>query len=241
MASPAIGASATPITGLGTSQTTAGITTTASGSSFFVMFATGDSSTVTSVTDSKSNTYSLLTSVVDSNDGHKNWVYYTENGTGGSSHTFTVTTSGNNLNIFAFEVTGGATSSIIDVSATVYNDGETPFDCSITTTVAETLAIAYAHAGSGTGSWTANGGFTAGQSAQNAGAAFTDTWAYKAVASAGTENPAWTYSEALSGSKASRISFAIKPAAAAAGQPTMRRWGGVPGMTPGPQSFGRGW
>lgn len=29
--------------------------------------------------------------------------------------------------------------------------------------------------------------------------------------------------------------------AAAAGQPTMRRFGGTPGMTPGPQSFGRGW
>lgn len=27
----------------------------------------------------------------------------------------------------------------------------------------------------------------------------------------------------------------------AAGQPTMRRFGGIPGMTPGPQSFGRGW
>lgn len=30
-------------------------------------------------------------------------------------------------------------------------------------------------------------------------------------------------------------------AGGATGQPTMRRFGGVPGMTPGPQSFGRGW
>lgn len=33
----------------------------------------------------------------------------------------------------------------------------------------------------------------------------------------------------------------VEAAAAAGGQPTMRRWGGTPGMTPGQQSFGRGW
>lgn len=36
--------------------------------------------------------------------------------------------------------------------------------------------------------------------------------------------------------------FAIKPAAGGvAGQPTMARWGAVPGLMPGPQRSGRGW
>lgn len=63
--------------------------------------------------------------------------------------------------------------------------------------------------------------------------------AYVNKATAGSETPGTTTS---SGGSWVAVTFAIRPAAgAAAGQPTMDRWGGTPGMTPGAKLFGRRW
>lgn len=241
MASPAIGVTATPITSVQDPTTTTGITTSSSGSSFFVMFSSGSGSTVTDVTDSKLNTYVSLANVTDTNEGKKLWVYYAVNGTGGDSHTFTVNLSGNSLCVTAIEVTGAATSSIIDVSNSTWDTGGTPFNCSVTPTVDDTLVLGFACYGgvNNSGSYTVNGGFTSGQAFGNTGAGFVCAWGYKAVATAAATDPAWTHSTATNNHML--ITAAIKPAAAAAGQPTMRRFGGIPGMTPGGNKFGRSW
>lgn len=214
----AIGASTAFVTSLATPNTTAAITTTASGSSFFVTFVTGDTTTVTSVTDSKSNSYSLLASIVHTGAALKTWVYYTENGTGGSSHTFTATTSGNNLQIAGIEVTGTAASSIVDVSNNTYETGGTPFNCAVTTTVADTLILAFIMNDSASGTFTINGGFTLGETA-NSAASVRAGWGYKAVAAAGAEDPAWTQSGGASA--AACITAAIKSGAGESPAPAM--------------------
>ena len=238
MASPAIGSSTAIVTTFQDPTTTGSITTTGSGSSFFVLFCSGSGATVTSVTDSKSNTYTLLGSSTNTNDGIKIWVYYAENGTGGASHTFTVDMSGNSLMVAGIEVTGAATASIIDASNTAYDTGGTPFNCSVTSTVDDTLFLGFVLASTTTGTWTANGGFTLGETAVNGTAAFRTAWAYKQVAGASANDPAWTSSNGVN--DIAMVGCAVKPAAAAAGQPTMRRLGGVPGATPG-GGFGRSW
>lgn len=222
----------------GTPRTTAaGTTTSGSGSSFLVAFLTANGDTVTSVTDAYSNTYSVVTTVVETVNGNKMWVYQATNGSGGTNHTVTVTMSSGGVAKISFtEITGAATASIVDQSNAVH-DNATPYSCAITTTVADSIAIAYATVidGAGSGTYTANGGFTA---YQNNATTHPMAAAYKVLSATGTEDPAWTHSTK---SYSALITLNVKAAAAASGQPTMRRFGGVPGMTPGPQSFGRGW
>ncbi len=54
----------------------------------------------------------------------------------------------------------------------------------------------------------------------------------------GNFNDSWT---SIQNEECSHCAAAWHPAAAAAGQPTMRRWGGVRGMTPGSTGMGRSW
>lgn len=194
MASPTIGQSLfeSPDTG-GTPYTTAALTTAASGSSIFVAIACHTASVITSITDSKSNTYTVVDSINEANDSRKLYVYKAENVTGGSSHTFTATFSAGGIRSFGVvEVLGAASSSILDGAAvTKYTNTAGPYDNAITTTVADTLVIGWILTGQGTlGTYSVGGGF----SIIRQGGPVEMAFASRAAATATSYDPAWTHS-----------------------------------------------
>lgn len=102
--------------------TTSGTTTT--GSTFVVGLSYISSSTVTAVTDSKSNTYTLVDTEISGGQAKSLW--YCENGTGGASHTASVDFSGDSFGtIYLVEVTGAATASFDQKAKTT--DAATPY------------------------------------------------------------------------------------------------------------------
>lgn len=88
--------------------TTSGGSTTASGSDFFVVAAWYNSTTAPVITDSKGNTYTQVgTNVYNTTDQTGMAVFRCLNGTGGSGHTFTMTSgAGTYCSICALEVKG---------------------------------------------------------------------------------------------------------------------------------------
>ena len=109
--------------------TTNSVTSTASGSTFIVDVIFDSSTTVSSIADSKSNTYSLQGTTITNNPGTmKAARYICVNGTGGATHNATVTCSGAAAtpSIFLTEIVGGLTSGIVDVHTTA-NDDSSPF------------------------------------------------------------------------------------------------------------------
>jgi hypothetical protein len=102
----------------GTTFTSGSLSTAATGSDFAVIIFIQEGNTVTSVTDSKGNTYTQRTlsplSVAPSGNP-PGFVYVVENGTGGASHTFTVNASGNcTIVAYAIEIVGALSSSGVD-------------------------------------------------------------------------------------------------------------------------------
>ena len=119
-------------TAVATTATTASGTSSASGSTFVVFAITADSGgfAATAVTDSKSNTYTLIdTTVLDSTLGVTGGLYYCQNGVGGASHTATVHNASASTVIsgILIEITGGLTSGILDVHAAGNIDTASPF------------------------------------------------------------------------------------------------------------------
>lgn len=114
----------------GTSTTTTGGTTSSSGSSFFVCLAYGTSQgTPTGVSDSKGNTYTFVTGSRFGGGGITEEIWKSENGSGGTSHTATVTFStGEATTIHLLEVTGANSSG---VDAVTGRDNTTSHDLSI--------------------------------------------------------------------------------------------------------------
>lgn len=108
----AVGQTSKGRTGSGTSQATTGVTTAASGSTF-VILAIWDTTSFTSIADSKGNTYTLMNTELAWGIGNaKSRMYYCANGTGGASHTATLTISGTGSLLVCFlEITGAATAS----------------------------------------------------------------------------------------------------------------------------------
>lgn len=107
-------------TSSGSSVTTTAGTSTGGSGNHGIMFVSFDATTtVSTVSDSKSNTYTQLGSTLTSADGAKLAIYYCLNWTGGTSHTGTMTFSGSAFPVLHLvEVTGAATSSPFDVSVT---------------------------------------------------------------------------------------------------------------------------
>lgn len=98
-------------TSAGSSAVTAGATST-NGARFAVCVAWDAGQTISSVTDSKSNSYSAVgTAQADGNGGLLQW-YYSAGGSAGASHTATVTCSGSAfLSISHYQITDGASTS----------------------------------------------------------------------------------------------------------------------------------
>ena len=95
---------------------TGSVTTAATGSSFYIgVITSGAVPAITSVYDAKGNTYTRI-NVSVSSGGVRVDEYLCTNGTGGSGHTFSVSYGGSTsyAEIFAIEITGGASASLID-------------------------------------------------------------------------------------------------------------------------------
>ena len=121
--------------------TTAFASSTTSGNTIIVSIATY-STTVSSVTDSKSNTYTLITSS-NYNGSAYVYMYYAYNITGGSSHTVTanLASTGSDVTIIAREVSGlGIASSPLDKSHSASGSSTSPASGSTATT---TQAVEY--------------------------------------------------------------------------------------------------
>lgn len=124
--------------GNATSVTSAAVTTAASGSTIVLALSWGftNGGTFATISDNKGNTYTQIgTELVSGN--HRARLYYCENAIGGTGHTATFTiNSADFMGIFFLEITGGATSGILDKNAR-QNDTTSPFTSGATATTAQ--------------------------------------------------------------------------------------------------------
>lgn len=104
--------------------TTASGTSTVSGSTFLIFVAWDNGVNVSTISDSKSNTYTALGTEQLDGVGGRSRVYRCINGTGGTSHTATATFSGTAFpTLHLIECTGVDTTSPIDVVAQTQTSG----------------------------------------------------------------------------------------------------------------------
>jgi hypothetical protein len=105
----------------GTATTTA-VTTSATGSTFYVSVLRGDINVATTtVTDSKGNTYVQIGSDVTNTNNRTASRFYAKNGNGGSGHTITATSgtsTSSALTVFLVEITGANLTAPLDQSNT---------------------------------------------------------------------------------------------------------------------------
>ena len=114
-----VGASSPYINGFTTSGTCPAVTTSPTKSTFVIYINVGGTTPPASVTDSKSNTYTLRGSYLGFGGGSNGlFVYDCVNGVGGSGHTATVTFAGNTALGFGFvEIVGGGVFGTIDTGS----------------------------------------------------------------------------------------------------------------------------
>lgn len=170
--------------------TTSSVATAASGSSF-VAFARAIIGSITSVSDNKSNSYSLIGSIFDAGSGIETAAYQCTNGAGGAGHTWTLNKNTANYGrIAAIEVTGAVVASLIDVYASSVATHNGTYNAQpLTTTVANTLLLAWAgNMVQAAQAYTLGGGYT--QLYQEAdGDTYRDIMAARIVTSSGTYDP----------------------------------------------------
>lgn len=178
----------------GSSGTTAAITTAATGSVIVRLMEWDNTLNFTSITDSKSNTYTQI-SVERTISTIKGRAYYKENATGGASHTFSgAVSSSANISLYVLEITGALTSGALDQSNS-QTDAASPFTSpSITTTQAAELIWAGLIGNSATTPAThaESTGFTIQNDVTTGGPDWTGCDASKIVASTGTYNSSFT-------------------------------------------------
>lgn len=170
--------------------------TTVTNSTYIVSLQYYDTGcSVTSVTDSKSNTYSQLgvERTVTGGGGAKARQYYVIGGVGGASHTFTVTTSANCLiSIWVNELRG--TNITLDVHDSQV-DSVSPYTSpGITTNVANAMLIGFISEGSSSGTCTHTHGesFTQLNEITDCNTQWTGAISYRSVSSTGTYNTSVT-------------------------------------------------
>ena len=201
----AVGATSKGHSNSSSSLATTGVTTQASGSIFVVAVIWGATATFTSITDSKSNTYTQIGTEISNGSTGANYrarLYYKENGTGGSSHTATINLSTAEVVTILFaEITGALTSSALDQSDG-RRDTSSPFTLAagLSTAQADELLLSFlggvsgsnpaTHAESGLGSSTVQSGAEETDGSQF----WTGAIATAVKSSTGTFNPSWTES-----------------------------------------------
>lgn len=122
------------------SKTTAAVDTT--GADLIVVAITTNSGTPT-LSDSKSNTYTLVSGYPHVNAGDSLYLYYKENPTVGAGHTITITasTGGSFVTIQAGAWSGNAASSSVDQATFATGSSSAPNSGNVTTTQAAELII----------------------------------------------------------------------------------------------------
>lgn len=192
----------------GTPITSTSVNTSASGSSFIV-FCIGPASVTYTPTDSKSNTYVLQgTQQNNTSDNISLAAYLCTNGTGGTGHTFSLAMSVHaGLEFYAVEVTGGATTSILDQFFGNTGILGNPTPGPVTTTNANDLILScFKNNGTTATSLTPAAGFTPVITTLSAG----DVVVQQVVSSTGTYDPSVTF--APSGGRTQIITLALKAA-----------------------------
>lgn len=185
---------------------TTGVTTQAAGSTFVIGLIWGAGATFTSLVDSKSNTYTQL-GVLDldpDGSGAHTRMYYCQNGTGGASHTATLTISGSNsLAVMFLEITGAATASFDLGNGN--QDTASPYTSpAITTTQAAELLVGFfgGNSASNPATHAESTGFTIQASAEetNGASFYTCCLATRIVAATSSYNDSFTESGSTRGS-----------------------------------------
>lgn len=202
------------------SVTTAGITST-TGSNFYLLISFRQGDTFNGVSDSKGNTYTQVDTLADAGYGWTISTYKCVNGTGGASHTATVTMGATTRIVCYFvEVSGADTTTDIDQHS-IAKDTSTPFDgTALTTTQANEVILAIIRSNDTVNTTiTVNGGFTqldidATVSASVAG--------YRITSATGTYSPAATSSPG--GTQAMIAMLSIKEAAGGGGGATSKNF-----------------
>lgn len=194
-----VGQFATPVFFTAASGSTAGITTAASGSSFLVYVSTDLNATVSSIQDSKSNSYSQVGTTLTNflGFGVNACVYLCTNGTGGSGHTATANLSASaDGEIYFVEILNGATASIVDALSSAFwnDDSATPFTSNnVVTANATDLLLAFTITGSSSGTETLTWGNSFTQVVADGSALrFTGGIAKRLVTSTGTYTSSFT-------------------------------------------------
>jgi hypothetical protein len=137
-------------TGASGSATTNSVTSAASGSTFVVFCQFTPGQTFTSITDSKSNSYTQI-GTEEANGGLVGRLYYTANGTGGSGHTASCATSASDLAVYLLEITGAQAASLDSGSVNDIFDNTSPFTVT-SGTLAQAAELVVAAIGTDSGS-----------------------------------------------------------------------------------------
>jgi hypothetical protein len=182
------------------------------------------------LTDSKGNTLQTLTLRQSTNGRCR--IYYLQNPIVGSGHTFQF--SHPTLNIFPSITVSAWSGSAVspfdqENGAGSGSSGSTISPGSVTPTQDNELVIAaLEHDANSSGAVSINGGFTITNAVSHDGNHEGGAMAYLIQTTAAAANPQWNITNNASDRVAAIATF--KAAAVAGGQPTMRRWGGVPHM-----------
>lgn len=113
--------------GTGNSPVATSSATTTTGSNFAICVAWDNTSNVSSVADSNGNSYTAQgTDQLDGNGGRLRW-YVCLNGTGGATHSATVTFSGTPAASVSFYEISGADTSAVQQAAQAQDSGGQPF------------------------------------------------------------------------------------------------------------------
>ena len=203
-------------TATGSSITTSGIATQASGSIFVVGLAFDSAVTFTSITDNKSNSPYVQLGAEQTYDAAKIRLYYFVNGAGGAGHTFTGTVSSTSrLTIVAQEITGAATSSPLDKNPGANEDLASPFTTLSTGTLSQAtelvLAVFFGNSAANN-AITESTGFTVNASAPDGTQFWTGAIATVVVASTAARQASFTDGGQSTDTALQIVSF-IPPAA----------------------------
>lgn len=179
-------------TGGGNTATTTAGTTSASGSTFVAAVSWDASATSPTVSDNKGNTYTGVGTPQTDGLGAYTQLFVCQNGTGGSSHTATFTTSGACYPVIHLvEITGAATASL-DKNAQTFDSG-TPYTVtSPTLSQADEIVICVAAENHGGGAAYASSNTTVLSQEQDTGSYWTSAVSYAVVASTSAFTPSWT-------------------------------------------------
>ena len=184
--------------GYGSSVTTTGITTQASGSTYYAVWISTGTFGTGAVSDSSSNTWVHSVNNVSFSGALRHIDVWTcQSCAGGSGHTFTFNPQNGGAYVYFFiEVTGAATSSLDQNQNAMGSGGGTSISTtSVTTTSASELVLAMLAVTNDVTLSAPTSSFTLGTAQQDGGnGSESAAWAYRVVSATGTYSTSFTVS-----------------------------------------------